>query len=83
MVQVAIGLLPLQLMLFVMSPAPSLRTAYVDSWRKMARGTGWVFTRLFQLQHGSEQWIGFAAFGLVGFYVVIFSVIDTVARFAH
>jgi multisubunit Na+/H+ antiporter MnhF subunit len=72
--------LTFQMMLFVLvSPTTSLRVAYADSWRK----TGTVIAHLFQIQHGPEQWIGVAAFGLIGFYVTITAALDIVARFAH
>lgn len=72
-------MLTFQMMLFVASPASSLRVAYADSWHK----TGKVVVRLFQIQNGSEQWIGVAAFGTIGIYVVIAATLDIVARFAH
>lgn len=76
---VAVGLmLTLQSMLFVMSPAPSMKVAYADSWRK----TGKVMAHLFQIQCGPEQWIGVAAFGTIGFYVIIAVALD-IARFSH
>ncbi|MGP8432799.1 hypothetical protein ACT2FY_37985 [Paraburkholderia fungorum] len=74
-----VSVLTLQMMLFVFSPATSLRAAYIDSWCK----TGAVGAHLFQIQRGAEQWIGVAAFGLVGFYVAIAAVLDAIARFSH
>lgn len=71
--------LTFQMMLFLWSPAQSLKAAYADSWRK----TGKVVVHLFQLQPGPDQWIGIAAFGLIGFYVAIAVALDIVARFAH
>ncbi|QHE13873.1 hypothetical protein GQR88_27265 [Burkholderia glumae AU6208] len=72
-------MLMFQSMLFIMSPAPSLKVAYADSWRK----TGKVIAHLFQIQSGPGQWIGFAAFGTIGLYVVIAAALDIAARFAH
>ncbi|CAG9236012.1 conserved hypothetical protein [Paraburkholderia tropica] len=71
--------LTLQMVLFLCSPAQSLKAAYADSWRK----TGKVGVHLFQLQPGPEQWIGISAFGLVGFYGAIAVALDIAARFAH
>ncbi|WP_186214666.1 hypothetical protein [Burkholderia gladioli] len=77
---VAAGLmLMLQMMLFVMSPAIGLKAAYVDGWRK----AGQVAAHLFQMQAGPDRWIGVAAFGTVGFYVVIGLALDIVAVFGH
>ncbi|MGF6658600.1 nicotinamide riboside transporter PnuC [Paraburkholderia atlantica] len=77
---IAAGLmLTLQMMLFIMSPAMGLKAAFADSCYK----TGKVIAHLFQIQRGPEQWIGFAAFGTVGIYVVIFAALDIVARFGH
>jgi nicotinamide riboside transporter PnuC len=72
-------MLTFQMMLFAASPAPSLRAAYADSWHK----TGTVVVRLFQIQNGPEQWIGIAACGTIGIYVVIAVALDIAARFAH
>jgi hypothetical protein len=74
-----VSVLTFQMMLFVMSPAASLKAAYAESWRK----TGTAVAHLFQIQRGPDQWIGVAAFGLIGFYVVIAAVLDIAARFAH
>ncbi|AQH05599.1 hypothetical protein A9R05_42005 (plasmid) [Burkholderia sp. KK1] len=77
---VAAGLtLMLQLMLFVMSPATGMKAAYVDGWRK----TGKVAAHLLQMQAGPDRWIGVAAFGTVGLYVVIGLALDIAARFGH
>ena len=72
-------MLTLQMMLFIMSPATGLRAAFADSCHE----TGKVITHLFQIQRGPEQWIGVAAFGTVGIYVVIFAALDIVARVGH
>ncbi len=68
-----------QTTLFVLSPAASLKAAYADSWRK----TGTAITRLFQIQSGPEQWIGLAAFGLIGFHVAMAAGLDIATLFAH
>ncbi|CAG9191182.1 conserved membrane hypothetical protein [Paraburkholderia tropica] len=72
-------MLTFQSMLFIMSSAPSMKAAYADSWRK----TGKVIAHLFQIQSGPEQWIGVAAFGTIGLFVVISAALDIAARFAH
>jgi nicotinamide riboside transporter PnuC len=79
LVLAVVMMLTLQMMLFVTSSARGLKAAYADSCRK----TVTVVAHLFQIQRGPEQWIGFAAFGTVGIYVVIFAALDFVARFAH
>ena len=79
LVMAVVLMLTFQMMLFVMSPATSLRAAYAGSWRK----TGKVIAHLFQIQRGPDQWIGVVAFGLVGIYVAIAAALDIVARCGH
>ena len=84
MVLQAIGLammlaLTVQMMMFVMSPAASMKAAYADSWRK----TGKVAAHLFALRRGPDQGIAIAAFGTVAFYVALAVALDIAARFAH
>ncbi|MDC6127294.1 hypothetical protein PPH41_04725 [Burkholderia gladioli] len=71
--------LTFQMMMFVMSPAASMKGAYADSWRK----TGKVATHLFALQRGPDQRIAIAAFGTVAFYVALAVALDIGARLAH
>ncbi|UVS88305.1 hypothetical protein EFP18_29980 (plasmid) [Burkholderia glumae] len=68
-----------QMMMFVMSPAASMKSAYVDGWRKTRK----VAVHLFALQRGPDQGIAIAAFGTAAFYVALAVALDIAARLAH
>ncbi|WP_254303816.1 hypothetical protein [Burkholderia gladioli] len=68
-----------QMMMFVMSPAASMKSAYADGWRKTRK----VAVHLFALQPGPDRRIAIAAFGTVAFYVALAVALDIAARFAH
>ena len=68
-----------QMMLFICSPATTVKAAYADSWRK----PGKVAVHLFALQRGPDQGIAIAAFGTVAFYVALGLALDIATRLAH
>lgn len=69
-------MLTFQTTLFVMWPTASLKAAYIGSWRK----TGAVIAYVLQVRRGPEQLVGFAAFGLIAFYVATAAGLDITAH---